>query len=154
MRLPRFTAVTSLPRPSVSYHAILPAAPDRVEGAASLTPQLSLPIYGNYCGPGHYDPTFTAPPVDEVDAACMEHDRCYIANGDFACHCDRQLIDSLPAAIVSTPHLGGKVAGAAALAFFSVIPCHCKKTICAWIPFVGRRCVTAPFVGHGGSCLI
>ena len=28
---------------------------------------LSLPVYGNYCGVGHGDPTFETPPVDAVD---------------------------------------------------------------------------------------
>ena len=39
--------------------------------------QLSLPVYGNYCGFGHGDPTGNTPPVDAVDAVCREHDRCY-----------------------------------------------------------------------------
>ena len=42
---------------------------------ASASPFGCLPIYGNWCGPGH--PTSTAlPPVDAFDAACMRHDLC------------------------------------------------------------------------------
>jgi RHS repeat-associated protein len=34
------------------------------------------PWYGNYCGPGYY----SAPPIDELDAACQQHDACYTVN--------------------------------------------------------------------------
>lgn len=35
------------------------------------------PWYGNYCGPGYY----SAPPIDDLDGACQQHDACYAANG-------------------------------------------------------------------------
>ena len=36
------------------------------------TPQpLSFPVYGNYCGVGHGDPTFKTPPID-ADLVCRE----------------------------------------------------------------------------------
>jgi hypothetical protein len=31
---------------------------------------LSFPVYGNYCGVGHGDPTFKTPPIDDVDLVC------------------------------------------------------------------------------------
>ncbi len=34
-----------------------------------------LPLYGNWCGPGHPN-TVALPPVDGFDAACMRHDLC------------------------------------------------------------------------------
>lgn len=34
-------------------------------------------VYGNYCGPWHSGNNFTLPPVDLLDWACMEHDKCY-----------------------------------------------------------------------------
>src|SRR4028118_1598659 len=42
---------------------------------------LSLPVYGNYCGRGHGDPTGNTPPVDAVDDVCREHDLCYARLG-------------------------------------------------------------------------
>lgn len=49
---------------------------------------LTLPIYGNWCGPGYGSGT----PVDTLDNGCMQHDNCYGLNGYFSCSCDFQLI--------------------------------------------------------------
>jgi len=73
---------------------------------------LSLPVYGNYCGVGHGDPTFQTPPVDAVDLVCREHDRCYGLLGDFDERCDRNLIEMMPNAIALTPTPLGKQVGA------------------------------------------
>jgi len=52
-----------------------------------------LPLYGNWCGPGH--PSGLAlPPVDGFDAACMRHDYCVDGPGPEAL-CDRALVDEL-----------------------------------------------------------
>jgi hypothetical protein len=86
-----------------------------------ITPQqLSLPFYGNYCGRGHGDPTGNTPPIDAVDAVCREHNRCYGLLGDFDRRCDRDLIQSMPSAIASTPSPIGKNAGLLALLYFSL----------------------------------
>jgi hypothetical protein len=45
--------------------------------------------HGNYCGRGDRGPG--APPMDELDAACMRHDACYDQRGDRSCACDKQL---------------------------------------------------------------
>jgi hypothetical protein len=89
--------------------------------ANQITPeQLRFPVYGNYCGFGHGDPTGNAPPIDAVDAVCREHDRCYGLLGDFDSRCDRNLIESMPTAIASTPSPIGKKAGLLALLYFSL----------------------------------
>lgn len=49
-----------------------------------------LPGY-NWCGPRCNGP---GPPVNEVDAACMMHDRCY-DSGRSRCECDREFLDRL-----------------------------------------------------------
>jgi hypothetical protein len=86
-----------------------------------ITPQqLSFPVYGNYCGPGHDDPTGDTPPIDAVDAVCREHNRCYRLLGAFDRRCDRNLIESMPSAIASTPSPIGKKAGLLALLYFSL----------------------------------
>ena len=80
----------------------------------------SLPFYGNYCGPGHGDPTYKTPPVDGVDLACREHNRCYALLGDFDNRCDRNFVEVLPTAIAETTSEEGKKAGLLALLYFSV----------------------------------
>ena len=82
--------------------------------------QLSLPVYGNYCGPGHDDPTGKTPPIDAVDAVCREHNRCYRLLGAFDRRCDRHFIESMPLAIASAPSPIGKKAGLLALLYFSL----------------------------------
>ncbi len=83
--------------------------------------QLSFPVYGNYCGFGHGDPTGDTPPVDAVDAVCREHDRCYALYGLFDRRCDRSLTENMPGAIASTPSPQGKSAGLLALLYFSLV---------------------------------
>jgi len=79
---------------------------------------LSLPVYGNYCGRGHGDPTGNKPPVDAV---CREHDRCYGLLGDFDGRCDRALVESMPSAIASTSSPVGKQAGFLTMLYFSLV---------------------------------
>lgn len=54
----------------------------RVRAAASI------PVWGNWCGPGHSGP---GAPKDTLDTICMRHDKCYAARGYFDCYCDVQL---------------------------------------------------------------
>ena len=82
---------------------------------------LSLPVYGNYCGRGHGDPTGNKPPVDAVDAVCREHDLCYARLGDFDGRCDRALVESMPSAIASTPSPIGKKVGILTMLYFSSV---------------------------------
>jgi hypothetical protein len=45
-----------------------------------------------YCGPGCSGP---GPPINAVDAACREHDRCYKRYGGPNCMCDRLFLERL-----------------------------------------------------------
>jgi hypothetical protein len=83
--------------------------------------QLRLPVYGNYCGLGHGDPTGDTPPVDAVDAVCREHDLCYARLGDFDGRCDRALVESMPRAIASTRSPVGKKVGILTMLYFSSV---------------------------------
>lgn len=90
--------------------------------AGQIAPQqLSFPVYGNYCGVGHGDPTGKTPPIDAVDAVCREHDLCYGRFGSFNRRCDRDLIKNMPDAIARTPSPVGKNAGTLALLYFSLL---------------------------------
>lgn len=82
--------------------------------------ELSMPVYGNYCGMGHGDPTGEMPPIDAVDAVCREHDMCYDSLGDFEPWCDLELIQSMPEAIARTESPLGKQAGVLAILYFAV----------------------------------
>jgi hypothetical protein len=46
-------------------------------------------VHGRYCGLSNK----AGPPVDALDAACRAHDRCWAKRGQFACSCDRQLVN-------------------------------------------------------------
>ena len=56
------------------------------------TRALKLPIYGNWCGPGHSGP---ADPIDKLDERCQFHDQCYAIEGYFSCTCDLILINDI-----------------------------------------------------------
>lgn len=55
----------------------------------------TLPVYGNWCGPGHPRNGVNPPPVDAVDTACRKHDNCYAQKKYFACECDNNLLIDL-----------------------------------------------------------
>ena len=58
--------------------------------------QVSVPVYGNWCGPDYpYSPALSAPPIDPLDAACMQHDYCTAVQGRFDCGCDLSLMYEL-----------------------------------------------------------
>lgn len=61
-----------------------------------------LPLYGNWCGPGH--PSRVAlPPVDAFDAACMRHDLCTASGPQTPC--DRAFVGELHALAAQTGYL-------------------------------------------------
>ncbi len=68
-----------------------------VRDARAQSSMMSMPMHGNWCGPGHPSNGFRASlsPIDPVDAACREHDLCYIAAGPLNCRCDIQLMGRL-----------------------------------------------------------
>lgn len=62
-----------------------------------------LPIYGNWCGPGH-PASLALPPVDGFDAACMRHDYC--TAGPFPeTACDRGFVGELRQLAAQTGYL-------------------------------------------------
>ena len=54
---------------------------------------LTLPLYGNFCGPGYGD--MTQDPIDFLDAKCKEHDECYGTDYYYSCDCDQTLVDAI-----------------------------------------------------------
>ncbi|MBN3526529.1 hypothetical protein [Paenibacillus apiarius] len=47
-------------------------------------------VHGNWCGPGCSGPS---DPIDDLDACCMVHDKCYEREGYFNCQCDIDVIE-------------------------------------------------------------
>ena len=47
-------------------------------------------VTGNYCGFGTRSGDMSLPPVDRLDAACLDHDVCFTEGGD-RCDCNRTL---------------------------------------------------------------
>lgn len=101
------TADHGAPRPTVTPGAV---------GAE----RLGLPIYGNWCGPGHGGGT----PVDDLDRACMQHDECYGRKGYFDCGCDKKLIQNIDTAL-STGQVQplGRALGPLIQQWFTIQPC-------------------------------
>jgi len=119
----------------------------------ALTPQYddmvrapeALPIYGRWCGPGHGGGT----PIDDLDAACMRHDRCYSRKGYFDCGCDADLIRDISTAVATgNVRPQGRVMGPIIAAWFKAQPCayHLGK-----IPIPGGTGGTATAVSLVGT---
>lgn len=149
-------------RPASSFGDSFAVSVDerQMSAAPLLTSSVGLPIYGNYCGPGHGDPTGSVAPVDRVDAVCRAHDLCYKnAGSSGTCGCDSALIASMPAAIAH-PQTSqqGKAAGALIQSYFSSAWCTCPgppTTNCfnfCFGPFCIPLCITLPPLGRGGTC--
>jgi hypothetical protein len=81
-------------------------------------------VYGNYCGFGTRYGTLSTFPVDNLDAACREHDACYIAGKD-RCFCDRTLATAA-AEISSDPEMRKKTRAAARLVLETFSTPFCK----------------------------
>jgi hypothetical protein len=111
-----------------------------IAGAAMSFTEDGLPVWGNYCGPGHGDDPQNKDAIDAVDEACKKHDACYSDNY-FGCDCDLQLLADLPGAITTEAEKGNVAAvaaGEAVLAYFSSqTPITCTvdagKTVGGWI---------------------
>ena len=88
-----------------------------------------IPIYKNWCGPGHGGKVENVPPaVDDVDRACMHHDLCYDSRRFNDCNCDGRLIRELSGVSANGPE--AEAARAAILTTFASIPCQCVKRVC------------------------
>ncbi|MFV0466009.1 MAG: hypothetical protein ACK5ML_08045 [Lachnospiraceae bacterium] len=84
------------------------------------TTRLSIPIYGNWCGPGHSGP---AGPIDLLDRLCQIHDYCYANRGYFSCYCDARLEKSIMVNWLSIS-LSQKAVAAAIYLYFDSVPCN------------------------------
>jgi hypothetical protein len=95
--------------------------------AAYREPKPSRLVKGNYCGAGSKTGDLSAAPVDRLDAACLEHDACYI-EGRSQVECNRIMIAALRG-IIADPSSGRKTRAKArsmiaflSLPFFQMFP--------------------------------
>ena len=66
------------------------------QAAAQSGLQVYAPVYGNWCGPNHpVNMSRANGPVDGLDAACMGHDYCIAAKGEYSCGCDIAFLQAL-----------------------------------------------------------
>ncbi len=92
-------------KPRASVLALLFAALTGLllAGSPSRAAFNCLPLYGNWCGPGH-PAGRPLPPVDAYDAACMRHDLC--TGGSMSNPaCDRAFVDEIHFLAVQTGYL-------------------------------------------------
>ncbi|MDX8345820.1 hypothetical protein [Rossellomorea sp. YZS02] len=61
--------------------------PEKTTGRFLLA-KMSIPVYGNWCGPGHG----SGSPIDYLDNACRQHDYGYQKYGYYDCDTDAKLI--------------------------------------------------------------
>lgn len=55
---------------------------------------LKLQLHGHYCGLNHGDGTYNTAPIDDLDALCKKHDKCY--DGFYLdCRCDHSFLVGL-----------------------------------------------------------
>lgn len=91
--------------------------------------KIPVQVYGNYCGPQHGDGNYRLLPVDAVDRACMEHDRCYDSHYS-SCACDARLVVDLQNAIVTADEWNySHVVAGVIMAWFSKSECKCKDRL-------------------------
>ena len=148
MKTPGFNAELSLHRSNNNYRFRGIYSQTETE-AVSPSMSLSFEFYGNYCGPGHGDPTGRTQPIDDVDACCREHDLCYEPGYGYSdCYCDKKIIDCLmPKINLSTPK--GRAAWAMFTTFALRLPfCdyHYRGTITG-----GKDAGREGATGRGGS---
>lgn len=94
-------------------------AHDMSTGEAQDACLRGIPIWGNWCGPGHGG----GPTKDHLDWSCKQHDECYAARGYLKCSCDDELIANINRLL---PYMSGAQARTASVvkAYFSVSPCR------------------------------
>jgi len=90
-------------KPSAPPAALVPVLSALLLSAGEVQAFKCLPLYGNWCGPGH--PSSAAlPPVDAFDAACMRHDLCTAGPGPDTL-CDRAFVGELHQVAARTGYL-------------------------------------------------
>jgi len=90
----------------------------------------SMPIYGNWCGPGYPKKGENPPTIDELDCACMIHDKCYEKRGYYNCQCDVELVRDIQLIDYDSYSAEAKHARYLIISCFENSACEgCKETV-------------------------
>ena len=83
-------------------------------------------MYGNWCGLYYpKDISKAAPPIDELDATCMRHDLCYVAQGQYDCSCDQAFEENLRADLTENLYTGKqRIYARSFQQYILTSPCH------------------------------
>lgn len=106
-------------------------------------PEASIPVHGNWCGPGHGG----GPPKDALDQACMHHDKCYDDKGYFNCECDGDLVSRIDRALLEgriPPRLKPKAL---------LIRQYFANSPCARYVTIGGRQIPLPVSNHPAAAV-
>ncbi|WP_197059361.1 hypothetical protein [Cryobacterium sp. MLB-32] len=95
------------------------ASSQRGSGDATMTTMAGVPIWGNWCGPGHGG----GAAIDVLDSICQTHDRCYDDRGYFACSCDREIVADIRNSI-NQMTTGEKAMAVAVSTYFTYCLCN------------------------------
>lgn len=77
-----------------TYNLLAKLDDNTTQGKQRVVRAISIPIYGNYCGPGT-DFNNAGNPKDQLDKYCMYHDVCYGARGWGNKQCDKEFVANL-----------------------------------------------------------
>lgn len=88
------------------------------EETGSIAPYAGMPVWGNWCGPGHGGGI----PNGVLDSLCMTHDLCYGQLGYFSCTCDKGLLKGISASYIFMKSDEKRAANLIA-AYFTIAPC-------------------------------
>lgn len=83
-------------------------------------------VVGNYCGYGTRKGDLSAKPLDRLDAACLEHDACFIEGRD-RCSCNAELVKAAKA-IIADPQTHSRLRARATIIrdFFPAMTPFCS----------------------------
>eukprot|EP01111_Echinosteliopsis_oligospora_P013861 TRINITY_DN5086_c0_g1_i1.p1 TRINITY_DN5086_c0_g1~~TRINITY_DN5086_c0_g1_i1.p1 ORF type:complete len:145 (-),score=13.89 TRINITY_DN5086_c0_g1_i1:51-485(-) len=86
---------------------------------------MSMKLHGHYCGVNYGDATYAQDPIDAVDMACRNHDKCYDDQQYSDCLCDSKFIEELAA--IDGKTISPQVKNIATLmsSWFKSSPCVC-----------------------------
>jgi hypothetical protein len=93
---------------------------------------LSVKLYGNYCGPNYGDLSYKTAPLDMLDQACLDHDRCYDSRHhglQQSCACDVKMIEDIIEAFDKDETLRAQafIVGVTMDSWLRQSPCVCRR---------------------------
>ena len=86
-----------------------------VDGEISALALFSIGSYGNYCGKGNNG--YDKKPIDDLDSACRDHDKCFKGWNDASIPCNQVFVGKLLVIVQATSAVSDKGAYARAAVY-------------------------------------